>query len=61
MSSIYSPREIYDPESVEGIDTGYLSNIHCNYHKQDDIEVVSCTREQLKPGLVSSFVGGIMR
>ena len=61
MRSRYQPREIHDPESIEGIDEEYLSDILCNYYKQDDIDVVSFTKEQLKPGLVSRVSGGIMR
>ena len=61
MSSLYQPRIIHEPKSIDNIDAAYLSDILCNYHKKADIEVLSFTKEKLKPGLVSSFAGGIFR
>ena len=61
MNAPYQPREITNPESADAIDGAYLSDILCNHHQRDDIQVLSFSTEQLKPGLVSSFAGGVYR
>lgn len=61
MSTLYVPRDIHDPVSVEGIDARYFTDIICNYHQRDDIEVLSLEAEQMKPGFTSSFIGGLVR
>ncbi len=52
---------ICDPDSIEEIDSAYLSEILRCYHAQPDIEVLDFTTETVKPGLHSSFGGGILR
>ena len=52
---------ICDPDSIDKIDSAYLSEILRRYHAQPDIEVLDFTKEALKPGFASSFAGGILR
>lgn len=52
---------IHDPDSIDKIDSAYLSEILRRYHTQPDIEVLDFTKETVKPGLLTSFGGGILR
>ncbi len=54
-------RAICDPDSIDNIDSAYLSEILRRFHAQPDIEVLDFAKETLKPGLSSSFAGGILR